>query len=436
MSQGSKVALVIGCSYKDNTQGIPVLNGTIDDAQNMVNLLLKFGYNVTFMNDNNVKSSSLYPTRANIQNTFATLLQNTQSGDDVVIFYAGHGTQILSSIMKIGDKLIDTSQYNSDGEDEAIVPVDVAYNAQKQLNKDTLIIDETFRYWLQQYGKKGVRIFLMFDCCHSGTMCDLQYSYSCPDNIADIGVPCNTISVNDIKTKLAKEETVGVPDDSKILATVITLSACKDSEVSWEEYVQWGDLAGKESQGLLTSSFIYNVQTGTNATKDIFKLLYCIAMQTSNHKPLGQHPKVTSSIPLHDPVNDTNRYILTGASLFTNTPQPSQGSVTPVVNPVTPTPSSAANVIPIGSVPVSVPVPVKPVINQENTIPTRSKVIPNTNIVLYPKPTSSNNQLLGFGMSSFTPPAKMPHVVSVTKPFQKPIRFASISQIAMTKNLV
>jgi hypothetical protein len=429
MRQGNKVALVIGCSYKDNHQNIPALNGTLNDAQNMVKLLTKIGYNVTFMTDAAVKSSPLYPNRFNIQNAFISLLQSTQSGDDVVIFFAGHGTQILSSVMKIGDEMVNTLQYDSDGKDEAIVPVDVTY-AQGEINKDTLIIDDTLRYWLQQYGKKDVRIFLMFDCCHSGTMCDLQYSYSCPDNIADVGVSSNTINVNDIKNKLTTEEIVGAPNNNAIQATVITLSACKDSEVSWEEYVQLGDMSGKESQGLLTRSFIYNVQTAANTTKDIFKLLYCIAMQTSNHKPFGQRPKITSSVPLHNPSNDNNRYILNGASVFdTNTNTDTDTNTDTNTN---------ANII---IVPDPAPHVVQPKIQHTVQPKIQHTVQPKIQHTIRPKVypiirPPANNPLFGSGMSTITSPHKEQPVISNDKQYPKPIRFTSLSPMGMTKYLL
>ena len=403
MRQGNKVALVIGCSYRDNTQGIPPLKGTITDAQNMAKLLTKFKYKVTFMNDNNVKSSPLYPTRLNIQNTLIKLLQNTQSGDDVVISYAGHGTQLLTGMMKIGGNMKNTASSETDGEDEAIVPVDVAYLRGK-LNKDTLIIDDLFKYWLQQYGKKGVRIFLLFDCCHSGTMCDLQYSYSCPDNIGAVGTPCNKVTINNIKKNLKRENNIGVPNDRQIQATIITLSACKDSEVSWEEYVKWGDMAGTASQGLLTSSFIYNVQTAVNATKDVFKLLYCIAMQTSNRKPVGQHPQITSNIPLDDPSNDNNRYILNSMSYIAfQSPSQSLPARQPQFLPLSP----------------------EPIIT--------NKISDDTQ--LYQKPSSSN-PLFGLGMNSITASNNKQPVPNVHKQPPKPAKFTSIYHSDMTKNLI
>lgn len=281
-----KVALVIGCSYKDSNNDIPILYDAIGNAQKMVDLLTKFGYVVIFMNDNCVKTSALYPIHKNIQNTFANLLQNTQSGDDVVIFYTGHGAKNLANQMNI---VIDPN-----GKNDAIVPVD-----------NNLIDDETLGYWLQQYGKKGVRIFLFFDCFHDGTMCGLQYSYSCSKKI-------NTNTVN------VKNNSFNQEFNQLQRATIITLSASKDSKDSKGKETIETDTQGRQSnhQGSLTSSFIYNIQTSVNGTKDIFKLLHYISIYLSNYKLITQCPKITSSIPLHDQTHDSNRYILDGMSHF------------------------------------------------------------------------------------------------------------------------
>src|SRR5271170_5180908 len=115
---GNKLALTIGCSYRSSRFQ---LNGTINDAKNMSNLLSSIGYSVTFMNDNLPNTSPLFPNMNNMLNQLKTILMAAQPGDDVFIFYAGHGVQLLANSMNTpeSDGIVEL-----DGEDEAIVPVD------------------------------------------------------------------------------------------------------------------------------------------------------------------------------------------------------------------------------------------------------------------------------------------------------------------------
>jgi hypothetical protein len=358
MNTGRRVALVIGISYKDRTD-IPRLNGTINDASNMSNLLESLGYRVTFMNDNNISSSPLYPTRQNIQNAIIQILQTSRPGDDIVIYYSGHGLLLLNQIhnhlltlandqtvrpvdrqsdmrinnqfngnmmngrltkpMNLGVGAFKNKQFDengriimdeniinyveeNDGMEDAIAPVNVILESTGVL-EETVIRDDELNLWLRQFGRLDTRIFLIFDCCHSGNMCDLKYMYNFPSDVNRLGIPCRNITVNEIKDTIITGDNERIVSD--FAAVVITLSACKDSEVSWEDYVTW-DRASREKEGILTSSLIYNIRTDPAASRDIFKLLYCIAMQSSSY---GQHPKLSASIPLHEGVNDPNRFI-------------------------------------------------------------------------------------------------------------------------------
>ena len=373
----NKFAIVIGCSYINNSS-IPRLNGTIEDAINMANILNNLGYIITFMHDTEIPTSSLYPSRQNIQNTIAFVLQNAISGDDVVIFYAGHGTQILNNIIKYSSNIVQTNDSEASGQDEAIVPADTAFSSNGTINTDTLIVDDTLNSWLK-FAKSGVRIFMMFDCCHSGTMCDLRYTYSYPDNIKS-----NIINVSDITKSFITEE-IKDTNINDIKATVITLSACKDTEVSWEDYVNWNGTKSKKTQGLLTSSFIYNISSSTNSTKDIFKLLYYISMNLSNNKP-SQHPKISSNVPLHDPINDNNRYILNNIPLI-KTPIPNVKPPIPNVKPPIPNvkPPNNYNKLIMGSVMSSI-----------SAIPTANNIkgkIPNVKKPFVSRSLNQNNMI-------------------------------------------
>lgn len=272
----SRYALTIGCSYRGSSMQ---LNGTINDAQNMTKLLKSMNYDVIFMNDNLAKNNQYYPTMNNILIQLKNILQKSKAGDDVVIFFAGHGIQSL---------LKKNTPEEKDGFDEAIIPVDVSYN-QKKKQFNNIIVDDTINKWLRSFSVKGSRVFLLFDCCHSGTMCDLKYTFDFNNN--------NILSVDEIPDQLEDKT-------NPIEATVITLSGCQDNQVSLETVIKFD--GSNTKQGLLTSAFIYAIRSKPSISNDVFALLKNVLSRTRKY---NQQPKVSSNLPLHKQPN--NRFILT-----------------------------------------------------------------------------------------------------------------------------
>jgi hypothetical protein len=84
------------------------------------------------------------------------LRDGTQPGDEVMFIYSGHGSQVRD---RHGDEL-------NDQLDECLCPV----NTDDPDYWDAgVILDDDIAAWLKGF-PKGVRIVLVFDCCHSGTM--------------------------------------------------------------------------------------------------------------------------------------------------------------------------------------------------------------------------------------------------------------------------
>lgn len=134
------------------------------------------------------------------------------------IFVAGHG----SSVMDLdGDEI--------DGKDEVYVC------------SDGLIYDDWIRKMLQNV-PSGVTVVLMFDCCSSGTICDL-------------GFVCN-LQNNRVVTRKG----VVLSPANKISADVLCLSACNDGSVTFEN----------EVGGLFTTALLGIVKRGKLKIVDIF----------------------------------------------------------------------------------------------------------------------------------------------------------------------
>lgn len=187
-----KYALLIGSNYTATPSA--ALQGCINDVVNVRNTLIDaYGYqdaNVIVLRDDD---KSRLPTKYNIlaaMNYFITIASAT---DTLWIHYSGHGSQIKCLT---GDE--------SDGLNEVIVPCDFISAG---------FIDDNAIYSIIRKAK--CRLILCFDSCHSGTVCDLQYSMNYN---------------NGILTKV-------VNNSLAIAGTnIIMLSGCRDAQTSADAY--------------------------------------------------------------------------------------------------------------------------------------------------------------------------------------------------------
>jgi hypothetical protein len=282
MTTPKKYALASACSYKKNPDSKSLaLNGTINDANNMRIFLTRRGYNFTFMRDDLNTTHPLFPTKQNILHNIKNILSNSKTGDNIVIYYSGHGVQTAN--IAISGIANDTEL---DGKDEAIVPCD--FNCKTNTG---LLIDDELNDYLRKYSVSGTNVLIITDCCHSGTLCDLKYSYKYTGNV-------NTVLTNISDNHIACETVPNTPRDliDPIKANVITLSGCRDSEVSNEAYLRFSRYERGQVQGVLTGAFIYVINTTPALTRDIFSVVKGIMRYTNRY---GQRPKVSSTIPIH-----------------------------------------------------------------------------------------------------------------------------------------
>lgn len=108
-------------------------------------------------------SHELQPTRQNMINQFKWLVSNAQPGDSFFLHYSGHGANQK-----------DTDGDEKDGYDETLVPIDYAQNG--------MIIDDELNALLVKPLPKGCKLTAVFDCCHSGSVLDLPFTYSVDGN--------------------------------------------------------------------------------------------------------------------------------------------------------------------------------------------------------------------------------------------------------------
>jgi len=156
------------------------------------------------------------PTKANILRYMAWLVQDASPGDSLFFHYSGHGSQAEDNF-GLGKVT---------GKEDTICPVD----------RDSAgdILDQDMHDALVKSLPAGVKLTVVFDCCHSGSALNLPFSYH------HNGQP--------------KRDLKGVHHE-KSHADVTLFSGCKDDQTSADTQFQ-----GYGHSGALTWGFISNLK--------------------------------------------------------------------------------------------------------------------------------------------------------------------------------
>jgi len=200
-------ALLFGLNYASSPAA--TLNGCVQDVVNVAAYLkdtLGVPANRVRVCTDDASTTAVSMVRA----IYDLAVQSYRENLEVVwIHFSGHGSQVLD---RSGDEL--------DGRDECLVPSDYA--------KAGVITDDSLTQ-LMRFFNPATRVLFVSDSCHSGTICDVKYSWKTPTS----GVVENALCV--------------VP------ARVTTLSGCLDAQTSADAYNVMGD--GRYS-GAMTSCLL------------------------------------------------------------------------------------------------------------------------------------------------------------------------------------
>lgn len=154
-----KKVLLIGITYKNTKEE---LKGTITDVRNIYNYLTSIGErkeNIRVLSEENVDGRPIQlPTKRNIEDSIRWLVDGIKENESVFIHYSGHGSRIR-----------DRSNDERDGFDEVLVPLDFQTNS-------VITDDWLYDNMITKIPEKS-KLIGFFDCCNSGTMCDLKYNY-------------------------------------------------------------------------------------------------------------------------------------------------------------------------------------------------------------------------------------------------------------------
>jgi hypothetical protein len=285
MTTSTKRALLIGIDYITNPNAR--LYGCIEDIKNVQNMLIDaYGYipeNIVSLRDD---MPTKMPTKQNIILALQMVTSVSGPNDELWIHYSGHGTQLQD---RNGDE--------TDSADEAIVPVDYPTAG--------MIIDDDLFNMVRSIKCKT---FLVFDSCHSGSVCDLQYS------------------INYVNGAFAKKIT-----SNKYVANpnIIMLSGCRDNQTSADAY----NKNMNEYGGALTLSLTGALRKNKHSV-DLMKLYndVCYMLLQSNFDQIPvlsssrSTPVWTFSRPVIVKVATIPSSVSTAKNIVMNKPVPSASS--------------------------------------------------------------------------------------------------------------
>jgi hypothetical protein len=191
--------------------------------------------------------SNRLPTKANIMYYLTQLIAASSASDLLWIHYSGHGSSI-----------IDYNNDEVDGKDEVIVPCD--------FQKEGFVTDDMIFNIIKN---SKCRTIIVMDCCNSGSVCDLEWSFE------------------NNETTFIKNMN---PNREIINPNIFMISGCKDDQSSSDIY----DQETNQSCGALTSTFIKCLRN-SNHNIGLFNLYDNICDELINSGFLNQLPILSCS---------------------------------------------------------------------------------------------------------------------------------------------
>ena len=221
-----KKAILLGLNYPGTRFK---LFGCINDVRSGARYLRKLKYDTKVLIDKDIKPN---------YNLLEALNEfNNSKFKQIVFHYSGHGSQ--------------TKDMNGDETDKLDETVFSAYNKE--------ITDDEISNTLKQF--KGKKVFLIFDCCHSGSIVDLPFTL-------------NKDKIFQLNKNTFKSE-------------VICISGCADFDVSADV------TEGKTSYGALSHTLYKLLKKANN--KWTWKQLYQKLLIEMKKNKYSQIPQISAS---------------------------------------------------------------------------------------------------------------------------------------------
>lgn len=252
-----KRALLVGINYIGTENQ---LNGCINDIKN-VQLFLKNSRNYSDFVKLTDDNQDTLPTKDNILKGLEDLVKGAKAGDELWFHFSGHGILVR-----------DTNRDEESGYDSCICPLD--------FQDSGFILDDQLRSILVI--PDGVKLYVVLDCCHSGTGCDLRYKYEDESYYNKSGRPKKYVS----SEWTLKQTMTQFKKYPKSKGDIVMISGCKDTQTSADAFEEG------ESAGALTYCLLKTIKNnfGNCKWKVFLKDLKC----TLKVKGYSQIPIITS----------------------------------------------------------------------------------------------------------------------------------------------
>ena len=295
----SKLALLIGINYTGKQYA---LGGCINDSHGLKKCLQShFSYEdkqITLMTDD--EKGDFYPSGKNMVRQLNKAVDKINR-DNILEFwfsFSGHGSYIRD---RNGDEV--------DGRDEILIPIDYP---------NGIISDDKIISILSKIKNPKCRVFCMLDCCHSGTLVDLQHNYKrqyTPGKRQWVKKK-KRIRIGRNRYKVISYRTIERTPESwywktenhessstskKIKCKVLSLSGCQDPQTSNDVYdrnkQKWG--------GALTNAFLEIIKDKKDSNISCYNLCSELNKELKKQKHT-QSPQIASNYPID---NDTFFYM-------------------------------------------------------------------------------------------------------------------------------
>jgi hypothetical protein len=154
-ANGAQHALLIGIN---DYPGIRSLEGPLNDVELMDAILHKYW---NFNQPNIIKLTNEQATKQNIKSAIITLAEKGKQGDQILIYFSGHGTSAA-------DVTLPVTLPRKTG---ALIPYDIAdvYDEQDLLER-LLIGKRDIRPLLRKFDEAGMHVLMVIDACFSGNV--------------------------------------------------------------------------------------------------------------------------------------------------------------------------------------------------------------------------------------------------------------------------
>lgn len=247
-----KYAILIGINYISDP--LNKLSGCVDDITLIQKLLISdYGYNSenTYFMVESSKNLDLIPTKQNILNQINKIIPIIKSGDILIFYYSGHGSQIPDTSNS------EKNNPDTPGYDDCICPCDFS----KYPNQTGFITDLELKKLLVDRIPKGAKLRAFFDACHSGTILDLEFVW------------------------LQNSEFFQEYKPDKLSDDVLSISGCRDNQTSADSWNKQNRMA----MGALTMMLI-KVLKNTKKIKTTWKELLIVTRHYLIDSNYGQLP--------------------------------------------------------------------------------------------------------------------------------------------------